>query len=195
MKRFLCLLLAMLMLLLSLAMTACDGNKANDDDDDDTPSNSEKSESKDAKVNIPEGYKLYDNGAISFVYPEDWDKEEESGIVMLQNAEKSANNITVVSEAKSDVYENMTVKDFNEMLKPSLEAAGMTVSGTTVQQTENGIGTKMTKIAYNVSMSGVSMKQTLYIVTAGEKIYSVTFTEVESDANIAKNIFDTLKVK
>ena len=195
MKRFLCLLMVMVMLLLSFTLMACDSDIVNDDD---TTSDSGKSDSKEDKedkedkVSIPAGYKLYDDGNITFAYPSDWSKEEEDGTVLLMNAEESANNITVVYEPKTDMYENMTVESFNETMKPVFDSVGMSIYNLSISQTKNKAGIDVTKMSFKTTVSGVSMQQTVYCTTIGEKTYSVTITVVDSDSALVKNVLDTL---
>ena len=178
MKRYLCLLLAMVILLLSLSLAACDKASTADEDKKD-------------EITVPDGYTLYDDGKISFAYPEDWE-ESDGSVAMLMNPTGAGNNITIVYEAKTDMYEKMTLASFNENMKPSYEAMGMTLSNIKVEQTENDAGTKITKLSYNATMSGVSMKQTAYVTTVGSRTYSVTVTETTSDATLVKNVFNTL---
>lgn len=142
---------------------------------------------------IPEGYKLYENEYISFAYPEDWSFQAGS-VDMLMNPAGSGNNITIVFENKTDAYENLTVESFNETFKPSYEAMGMSLSNVSISH-ENSNNLKFVKLSYNSRMSGVSMKQTAIITTVGDRTYSITVTEVSSDAELLQNVIDTLYSK
>lgn len=177
MKRYLCLVLALLMILLSFSLTACKDTDKNDD--------------KETEASIPEGYKLYENEVLSFAYPEDWTLQDGS-TVMLVNPTGTGNNITVVYEAKTDMYETMSLSDFNKQLKPMFEAMGVRVSGTTVDQVTNPNDLDITKITMSSTVSNVTMKQNLFIITVGERTYTITVTEATSDANLPKNVFNTL---
>ena len=192
MKRFLCLSLALIMMLCSFALVACDDkdDKAPIDSGEDNNDNNNTDDKKDEPT-IPEGYKLYDNGNISFAYPDDWTITDGSTVLITAGA---GNNITVVYEAKTNMYEDMTMDDFNEMFVPAYEAMGMTVSNASVNSTTNDNDVKITKISYKATASGVTMKQTLYITTAGQRTYTVTVTETTNDATLVKNVFDTLTI-
>ena len=43
-------------------------------------------------------------------------------------------------------------------------------------------------------MNGVTMKQSLFIVTVGSKTYTVTVTETTPDTTLVNNVFNTLAV-
>ena len=111
---------------------------------------------------------------------------------MMMDPAGSGNNITVVSEPKSDVYEKMTVESFNSTLKPILEAAGMTVSNVSIaKKTSNGLN--VVEISYKAEMLGVKVNQTVYVVAAGQKNWAITITEVKPDANLITTVFETLQ--
>ena len=172
MKRYFCLLMALFMMCCGLTLSSCTNEPV--------------------EVPIPEGYQVYDNGAISFAYPEGWTKTDGSTVI-LTNPDGSGNNITVVYENKTDLYATMDVEGFNDKIKPSLEAAGMSVSNVSVTQTENAGGFDLTKMSYSASFSGVNMTQTLYILNTKDKTYVVTITETTPDTALKKNVLDTLK--
>ncbi len=139
---------------------------------------------------IPEGYQVYKNDDLSFAYPDDW-KSNSGSVVMLINPTGIGNNITVVYEAKTDGYDDLTVESFNTMMKPSYEAMGMTISNVAVEKkTTNGL--KVVQITYNAKMAGQSMTQTAFIFNAGKSTYTVTVTEVTPDAELVKTVFETL---
>ena len=139
---------------------------------------------------IPEGYQLYKNDDLSFAYPEGWSAKTGS-VVTLINPAGVGNNITVVYEAKTSMYDDLTVESFNTMMKPSYEAMGMTISNVAVEKkTTNGL--KVVQITYNAKMAGQSMTQTAFIFNAGKSTYTVTVTEVTPDAELVKTVFETL---
>ena len=109
MKRFLCLSLALIMMLCTFTLVACDDkdDKAPIDSGEDNNDNNNTDDKKDEPT-IPEGYKLYDNGDISFAYPADWVKTD-GGVVILTNKSGAGNNITVTYEAKNTIYDTFTV--------------------------------------------------------------------------------------
>ena len=189
MKRILIVLLALAMVLsMAFALASCnDDKKENDTKETEKPAEKE-------PAAIPEGYVLYDNGKITFAYPEKWTKTAGS-VDIITNESGIGNNITVSYEQYSDTYKKMTVEDFNTMLKPYLEAAGMTVANVAVTQLKNGNEINVTKIVYTATANGVSMGQTLFVVAVGELNYIVTVTETEADAALVNNVFNTLNVK
>lgn len=143
---------------------------------------------------IPKGYLAYDNGDITFAYPEKWIVNDGS-VVMIVNESGVGNNITVTYEQYSDMYSTMTAETFNSTLKPMLDASGITVSNTVVEQVKNEVSTEITKISYSANANGVSMKQTMFICAAGNRNYIITVTETTGDAQLVKNVFETLYVK
>ena len=134
---------------------------------------------------IPKGYLAYDNGDITFAYPEKWIVNDGS-VVMIVNESGVGNNITVTYEQYSDMYSTMTAETFNSTLKPMLDAAGIAVSNTVVEQVKNEVSTEITKISYSANANGVSMKQTMLICAAGNRNYII---------QLVKNVFETLYVK
>ena len=143
-------------------------------------------------VVIPEGYTVYNDGHISFAYPDDWVKTD-GEVVVIKKLGGAGNNITVVYENKTDMYEKLTLAGFNAQMKPAYEAAGMTISDAKVEHKTVG-GEKIAVISYSAIMSGQALKQTAYAVTSGARTYSITVTEFSPDAELVKNIFDTLRV-
>lgn len=136
---------------------------------------------------IPEGYTLYQNEGISFAYPENYVKASD----MMTDA-TTGNNVNVITEAKNDYYATMDLAAFNRDLVPVYESMGMTVSNISVAQTKNAAGLAISKFSYTTTIEGISMKMTQFITTVGQKTYTVTVTEVVSDADLANNVFNTL---
>ncbi|MBO7161435.1 MAG: hypothetical protein J6W15_01350 [Clostridia bacterium] len=143
---------------------------------------------------IPKGYLEYNNEKISFAYPEGWVVNDGS-VVIIVNESGVGNNITVSYEQFSDMYSTMTAETFNTTLKPMFAAAGLSVSNATVEQVENDVSTKITKITYTAAANGVTMKQTMFICAAGDRNYIVTVTETTGDPQLVNTVFDTLYVK
>lgn len=173
MKRYLSLVLAALMLVACLSLTACDLLSK--------------------KPAIPEGYKEYNNGEISFAYPDDW-KMTDGSTVILVNSTGVGNNITVVYEAKNTVYDTITVEEFEAQMKPAYQAMGMSIKDTAIEQTKNECGTQMTKISLTTTSAAakVTMTQTMYITHVGDRTYTVTVTEVSNDDALVDTVFNTL---
>ena len=142
---------------------------------------------------LPDGCKRYENGYLSFAYPEDWSKQTGS-VDMLVNPTGVGNNITVAYESKTNAYDNLTVESFNSTMKPAYESMGMSVSNVSISKgTTNNVD--YVKLSYNARMSGVSMKQTAIITTIGNRTFSITITEVNSDAKLISTVIDTLYAK
>ncbi|MBE6593946.1 MAG: hypothetical protein E7642_08185 [Ruminococcaceae bacterium] len=140
---------------------------------------------------VPEGYKEYNNGDISFSYPEAWITTDGSVVTITESA-AGGNNVTVAYEAQNDDYKTMTKEKYEELVKPSLDTMGMAVSNVVIDQTSNEYIKEITKITQTISVSGVSMSQTLYMFDSNDRTYTVTVTEVKKDATLVKNVFDTL---
>ncbi len=183
MKKILAFVLALMMLCLcAFSFVACGGD--DDDDDNDVTTTKE-------PTAIPAGYKKFDNGDIYFGYPDNWSKIEQSGISILMGT-ANTNNITVASEDKTDLYENMDVEEFNTLIKPQLTSQGITVSNVAISNVQNDNGVKITKITLNASVQGVTMKQTMLVASTSAKTYCVTITEASSDNTLVNNVFETL---
>ena len=192
MKRLICTLLALMMVFGSLfVLSACD-EKDKDKDDNSTEENTEQ-----PAPEIPEGYELYENDDIAFVYPTGWSKTElagGAGVMLLDG--NTGNNITALGEPYSDIYKTMTVDEFNKLMKPTLEAQGMTISGVKIEQVKGKGNLAITKISYSVkAANGTSMKQTIYVVPAGSLNYAINVTSVKTVDGLLDNVFNSLTVK
>ena len=189
MKKLLCMFLALMMVFGSLfVLSACDEkDKEKDDQSTEEPAK---------PFQVPEGYATYENDDISFAYPEGWKKNEMGTLVMLVDMEKG-NNVTVTYQAKSDVYSTMDVSGFNQLLKPSYEAAGMTVSNLKVSQTKNSGQFSVTKITYEATQSGNNFNQMMVVIAAGEYDYIITVTEGKTTPvdGLMDVVFNSLKAK
>ena len=155
------------------------------------------STSKETSAEIPDGYKLFSDGYISFVYPKTWSKTE--GSVTLLQDNSNGNNITVVYEAKTDYYDDLTVTKFNSELKPLYEAMGMSISNADVKQQTNRNGINITRLSYIATAAGKSTKQTAFIFTIDTRAGTITVTltvttEMTSDTDLLNNVFDSLTV-
>ena len=140
---------------------------------------------------IPEGYTEYSDGSVAFAYPENFQKQDGSTVI-IQDA-TTGNNITVVYEAKNPYYATLDLATYNSEMKPAFESMGLTITNPSVKQTKNDAGVAITKISHTATASGVSMKQTMLITTIGNRTYTVTVTEVKSDSTLVNNVFNTLK--
>ncbi|MBE6531318.1 MAG: hypothetical protein E7679_04425 [Ruminococcaceae bacterium] len=110
---------------------------------------------------------------------------------ILQNPQ-NMNNITVVSEDATDIYNDMTTESFEEEYAPIYEMLGMPLTNVKVShKTTNGLDVVV--ISYDAELSGVIMKQTQYVTTVGEYTYTISITEGVADPALAENVFNTLK--
>ena len=146
------------------------------------------------EAQIPDGYQVYNNGDISFAYPETWTMTDGSTVILVSET-GMGNNITVVYEAKNAIYSTITAEEFQAQMGAVLAAMGMTITDCTVAQTENEIGTAMTKIEFTSTVANMEMGQTMYIVNVGERTYTVTVTENTPDDALVENVFNTLTIE
>ena len=116
----------------------------------------------------------------------------DGSVVTIAETAAGGNNVTVAYEAQNDTYKTITKEKYVEIVKPSLDTMGMTISDVVITQTKNEYTKEITKITQTVSISGVSMSQTLYMLDSNDRTYTVTVTEVKKDATLVKNVFDTL---
>ena len=146
-------------------------------------------EKKPAAPEVPEGYKLFKNDDISFAYPDNWGSEIGS-ITILQELSTS-NYILVVYEAKTTMYDDMTVSEFKKMMQPSMSSAGLTISNVSISK-EKTNNLDVIKITYDISSSGVKIAQTIFITHVDDKTYSITLTEVMASKEVKETLFKTL---
>ena len=179
MKKIALALAVLLLLTLPLAvMTSCGS------DDADTPKEIIEAE-------IPAGYVAYENGDIRFAYPESYTKQDGSTVLLIDST--TGNNITVVYENKTDYYDKMTLEKYEEEMIPQFEAMGMTITNPSLEHLNNPTtGAAITKVTHRAVYSGASMKQTMLVLTAGQKTYTVTVTEVVGDGNMLNAVINTL---
>ena len=134
------------------------------------------------EINIPDGYQLFSDGYIAFVYPETWSRND--GSVTILSAD-NGNNITITYEAKTDYYEDMSLTKFNSELKPTYEAMGMSISDISVRHDTNRNDVRTVELSYTVTVNEVSMEQTAFILTSGDRTYSINVTETVVSVNNA----------
>ncbi len=192
MKRLLALTLAFMMLVLCASCAAETTDAPKDHSPEATPSAPASSpEEQSNPAALPEGYTLYNNGDLSFAYPEAFTKTDASTVLLSDTA--NGNNITVVYEAKTDAYEGLTTEKYNEVYIPVYAEIGLTVTNATVKQSNHN-GTKLTTITQTTNNGTVTMDQTQYVLTIGDKTYTVTVTEVVKNAELVSTVLETLTV-
>ena len=166
MKKSLSILLALLMI---LCLIACGAQTAE-------------------STKTPDGYTIYENNAISFAYPEDWTVTDGSTVTITG---PNGNNITVVYEDKTDMYENMTTESYKSELVPVYESMGLAIENPNVKQTQHN-DMKLTIFTHTMITSSKCVNQTQYITTIGDKTHIVTVTEVVEDDTLVENVLQTL---
>lgn len=186
MKKIVLALAMMLVFVLALAtLTACGGTTET------TAATTTTEAPVTTEAPLPEGYTLYDNGDISFAYPEGFVKQD--GSTVLLSDMTTGNNVTVVYEAKTDMYETLDNNGYKTMFKPAFESMGMSISKYNVEQiAKNAKGISLTKVTHTASLEGTSMEQTMLITTVGNKTYTVTVTEVVNDDAFVNNVLNSL---
>lgn len=137
----------------------------------------------------PAGSKLYSDGII-FAYPEEW-TENSNGIIASPNGQK---NITVVYEDATTMYDGLSADQFLAMFSPAYEQLGWSMANVTAKvETSNGLSINVYSFETTLPQPSATMIQTVFIVTIGERTYSVTLTENAVDAAIANTIIETLR--
>ena len=193
MKRFFSMFIAIIVVMGSIVIFAsCDTTDTNNEDTKTTtaPQTTTVVTTVPTPV-IPDVYKVYKNDDLSFVYPKTWDVDESNDMLLIRD-EDTGNNINLITEPKHNLYDNLTLEQFNAEYKPVYEQMGMTVTNASVEHKEvNGI--KVVVVSYSAEMLGVSMKQSQYMLTLGDSTYSLTITEMVSDAALALNVLNSLK--
>ena len=196
MKKFLSIFLVLVLVLSALSVFA--GCVDKDDDKDDKKDNKKDNttvvtttEAVTTAPQAPAGYKLYNGDGFYIAYPETWADSGLTSMILFQNA-STGSSFNIVSEAKTDVYDNMTVASFNSTYKPIYEQMGMNVSNAKVDY-ETIDGVKVLNLSFDAVMNGVSMKMAQFVFTLGENTYSITVSEVSgADSGVAVKMFESL---
>jgi hypothetical protein len=137
----------------------------------------------------PAGSKLYSDGII-FAYPEEW-TENSNGIIASPNGQK---NITVSYEDATTMYDNLTADQFSAMFAPMYEQLGWSISNVTAKTvTSNGLSVNVFSFKTTLPQPSAAMIQTIFVVTVGNRTYSVALTENAVDEAIANTILETLR--
>jgi len=179
-------------LCLTFILEACNKTPAVQDEEQDiTPAIQD--EVQDVAPAIPDGYQTFDNGAISFAYPEGFINSDAS-IVLLVDGAGSGNNITVAYEVKTGIYANMTKESYIETYSALYTAMGMDVQIKEYEFLTNKNNLSIIKIVQDTISMGIKMTQTQYITDTEDLTYIVTVTEVIPDAELVQNVFDSLNV-
>ena len=142
------------------------------------------------------GYKSFNNGDISFDYPEDWMKvpfiKTFNGMDMIMDLGGSGNNIIVYTHEKTDFFKMIdNVEKFDELMRPEYEASGFVINEVTV---ESGItnGLEYVIFSFDAVQSDNSFIESQIITNAGNYTYMITITEVVSNPAMIDTIISTL---
>ena len=131
------------------------------------------------EVQIPFGYVEYNDGYVSFAYPEGW-VIEPGEVTVISDTSGTSSNITIANEMYSSIYDSLTAKQYIDLVGETYAASGLEISNVVVTQTYSGSGEKVTKITHTTSTSGIVMEQTLLVIGCGHFNYVVTATELEN---------------
>lgn len=130
-------------------------------------------------VQIPFGYVEYNDGFVSFAYPEGW-VIEPGEVTVISDTSGTSSNITIANEMYSSIYDSLTAKQYIDLVGEAYAASGLEISNVVVTQTYSGSGEKVTKVTHTTSTSGIVMEQTLLVIGCGHFNYVVTATELEN---------------
>ena len=134
-------------------------------------------------------------GDITFKVIKSWTKTEAEGIVMFID-ETTGNNITCQITEKTSEFNNLTAKEFEDMMKPELEASNIAISDTVVEKVTNANGITVVKFTYTakttVESTEVTMRQALCVATVGSSTYVISVTEVSPEAAIIRLVVETM---
>lgn len=141
----------------------------------------------------PDGYLMYSDNHIYFAYPETLERTDNGNYVQL-SPKDGGNNITVAKGAYDSTFDNMSVETFRTYLKPGLTQAGMTITNEKVtHNTEKGFDIAI--VTYDVYAYNVNMEQTLFMLKAGNLVYSITVTSLTDAEAMINTLFETLNLR
>jgi hypothetical protein len=135
-------------------------------------------------------------GEITFKVIKSWTKTEYACLTMFIN-EATGNNINCQITAKTSEFNNITAKEFEDMMKPTFEASNIAVSDIVVEKVTNANGINVVKFAYVAKTTTeegveVTMRQALCAATVGNSTYVITVTEVTPEAAIIRLVVETM---
>lgn len=196
MKRFLSLFLALVFVISMLV--ACDNPDKSDDKKDQAATTTEATTEETTTSSTTEApvaeNKIFTNGVFSFAYPGTWEKSEADGIVILSDT--NGNNINIVSIPKTDEYENTGTNPLSLMYSEQYMQQGLSIDNFKREDKETN-GVFLVEISFIVQATGNSdlrnrFKQTQFVFTVEELTYIITVTEIVSNPEMRKNVFETL---
>lgn len=207
-KTLICLLALVLVLTCLFAMTACkeDEDPKKESEAEDTSSlaeissvestSSQESASSETDTSSEEaaleGYALYSKDGISFVYPEDW--EIENDIIIDENGNNINMTYTAASKEAAEVYESLSNDTFMDLLGNIYEAMGMTINSYDVKTNPNENGVKIICCRFSLSLEGIEMNMCQFLVLGEKKHYTVTVTEMTDIDDVVDEVFDSIRI-
>lgn len=225
MKKTVCIFLALVCVFASaFALASCNDavepedviDSASDTEDTTDPADTS------ADTFVPEGYQLYDNGAISFAYPAGWLEgnfendllsaayksddladiinpllEDEAALDAVEAYFFGNGNAIIVCCVESDpqvaeFLASAPIEEAPASMAAMVESMGLPVSDVSAEWFTNEHGTSVLKFSMKPSMEGVSLTQTMFICASDEHIYVVTVTARSERTEIADTVFATL---
>jgi len=135
---------------------------------------------------------VYTEKSLTFAYPEGWSVTEASVNIIVDLL--TGNNITVVYEAKHNVFDNITTEEFNETWVPLYLLLGMDLSDVAVDHSTNGNGVNITTISFMNNVGNSPVKQTQLIMSCDKYTYTVTVTEITAAEEVIELVFDTIDI-
>lgn len=140
----------------------------------------------------PAGSKLYSDGIV-FAYPEEWTVTS-SGAMTQIVAPNGQSNLVVTWETATNAYDTLSAAEFEAAMQPTYSALGMSMSNVTVRtETSNGLSVRVFKFNTTVIAQSATMTQTLFVVTVGDRTYSVALSENTPDETVTDTILATLR--
>lgn len=148
------------------------------------------------EVTVTEGYALYNDDSISFEYPENW--ENMNGNEQIKWNSVTGDNVSVSYAdytSEYDFYFSMTNESFAETFIPVYESMGYVISDYNVTLTKKG-NTDVVIIVFQNVVNGTPMYQTqVFGVVGSGQFCTITVTELNADAHIAAEIYESLNIK
>lgn len=141
-------------------------------------------------VTPPSGYTEYSGGGYKFVYPEDWTRSNQPGIVMYANS-TSEKSVNVVSEPKNTSYWTMTAEQYKQTLSSQYEILGFSPTFTDVTvKTDTYLGISRVCITAEYTLAGKTIYQEQIVQSNATNTYVMTITAPKTETQLFKTISD-----
>lgn len=137
-------------------------------------------------------------GNLSFDYPNNWDAKEASISLLVNKETGTGNNISIEFEEydyKNDPYKNITEESFKTLFGNAYAAAGINIGNLKIEQVKNDKGVSIQRISFFAkSATSPDLTETIYCVLAGNFYYFITLVEVDADAPLKEQLFQSITV-